>query len=56
LVAQTTSGTLRLRTLREVREVVCRYATSRRRQGAPWALIAREAASKCASCIFGEVR
>jgi hypothetical protein len=42
LIAQTTSGTERLRVPREVRDEVCRYAARRRRQGAPWALIARE--------------
>jgi len=42
LIAQTTSGTLRPRVPREVRDEVCRYAARRRREGAPWALIARE--------------
>ena len=42
LIAQTTSGALRLRTPREVRDEVCRYATRRRREGAPWAVVARD--------------
>jgi hypothetical protein len=42
LITQTTSGTVRLRTPREVRDEVCRYATRRRREGAPWAMISRE--------------
>jgi hypothetical protein len=42
LIEQTTSGTARLRVPREVRDEVCRYAVRRRREGAPWALIARE--------------
>ena len=42
LITQTTSGTVRLRTPREVRDEVCRYATRRRREGAPWATISRE--------------
>ncbi len=42
LIAQTTTGTARPRVPREVREEVCRYAGRRRREGAAWALIARE--------------
>jgi predicted nucleic acid-binding protein len=40
LIAQTTSGGARLHIPREVRDEVCRYATRRRREGAPWAVIA----------------
>jgi hypothetical protein len=42
LITQTTSGTLRPRVPREVRDEVCRYAAGRREEGAPWAAIARE--------------
>ncbi len=42
LITQTTSGTLRHRVPREVRDEVCRYAVRRRKAGAAWALIARE--------------
>jgi transposase len=42
LITQTTSGTVRLRVPCEVRGEVCRYAARRRREGAPWAAIARE--------------
>ena len=35
LITQTTSGSVRLRVPCEVRDEVCRYATRRRRQGAP---------------------
>jgi hypothetical protein len=42
LITQMTSGTVRLRVPREVRDEVCRYAARRRREGAPWAVIARE--------------
>jgi hypothetical protein len=42
LITQTTSGTLRSRVPREVRDEVCRYAVRRRREGAAWAVIARE--------------
>ena len=42
LITQTTSGTLRPRVPREVRDEVCRYAVRRRKAGAAWALIARE--------------
>ncbi len=42
LINQTTTGTVRPRVPREVREEVCRYAARRREQGAPWAVIARE--------------
>jgi hypothetical protein len=42
LITQTTSGSVRLRVPREVRDEVCRYAARRRREGAPWAVIARE--------------
>ena len=42
LITETTTGTLRPRVPREVREEVCRYAARRREQGAPWAVIARE--------------
>jgi hypothetical protein len=42
LITETTSGSVRLRVPREVRDEVCRYAARRRREGAPWAVIARE--------------
>ena len=42
LIAQTTTGTARARVPREVRDEVCRYAGRRRREGAAWAVIARE--------------
>ncbi len=42
LIAQTTTGTARPRVPREVRDEVCRYAGCRRREGAAWAVIARE--------------
>ncbi len=42
LITQTTSGTLRHRIPREVRDEVCRYAVRRREKGAPWAAIAQE--------------
>ncbi len=42
LITQTTSGTLRHRVPREVRDEVCRYAVRRRKAGAAWARIARE--------------
>jgi len=42
LITQTTTGTVRLRVPREVREEVCRYAVRRRKPGAAWAAIARE--------------
>ncbi len=42
LIAQTTTGSVRTRVPREVREEVCRYAGRRPRGGAAWALIARE--------------
>ena len=42
LIAQTTSGTVRPRVPREVRDEVCRYAVRRRKAGAAWSLIARE--------------
>jgi hypothetical protein len=42
LITQTTSGTLRHRVPREVRDEVCRYAVRRRKAGAAWSLIARE--------------
>ncbi len=42
LITETTTGTLRPRVPREVREEVCRYAARRRERGAPWAVIARE--------------
>ena len=42
LITQTTSGTLRPRVPREVRDEVCRYAIRRREKGAPWTVIARE--------------
>jgi hypothetical protein len=41
-ITQTTSGSVRLRVSCEVRDEVCRYAARRRREGAPWAVIARE--------------
>ncbi len=40
--AKTTTGTVRPRVPREVRDEVCRYAIRRRKAGAAWALIARE--------------
>ncbi len=42
LITETTTGTVRPRVPREVREEVCRYAARRREEGAPWAVIARE--------------
>ncbi len=42
LIAQATTGTVRPRVPREVRDEVCRFAASRRREGAPWAVISRE--------------
>jgi len=42
LVTETTTGTVRPRVPREVRDEVCRYAARRREKGAPWAVIARE--------------
>ncbi len=42
LITQTTTGTVRPRVPREVRDEVCRYAIRRRKAGAAWALIARE--------------
>ncbi len=42
LITETTTGTVRPRVPREVREEVCRYAARRRERGAPWAVIARE--------------
>ncbi len=42
LIAQTTTGTARPRVPREVRDKACRYAVRRRREGAAWAVIARE--------------
>ena len=42
LIAQTTTGTVRPRVPREVRDEVCRLAASRRREGVPWAVISRE--------------
>ena len=42
LITETTTGTVRPRVPREVREEVCRYAARRRKHGAPWAVIARE--------------
>ena len=42
LIAQTTTGTAQPRVPREVRDEVCRYAGRRRREGAAWAVIARE--------------
>ncbi len=42
LIAQTTTGTVRPRVPREVREEVFRYAGRRRREGAAWSVIARE--------------
>ncbi len=42
LITETTTGTMRPRVAREVRDEVCRYAARRREKGAPWALIARE--------------
>jgi hypothetical protein len=37
LITETTTGTVRPRVPREVRDEVCRYATRRREEGAPWA-------------------
>ena len=42
LITETTTGTVRPRVPREVREEVCRYAARRRERGAPWAVVARE--------------
>ena len=42
LITETTTGSVRHRVPREVRDEVCRYAARRREQGAPWAVIARE--------------
>ncbi len=42
LIAQTTTGAVRPRVPREVRDEVCRYAGRRRSEGAAWAVIARE--------------
>jgi hypothetical protein len=42
LITETTTGTLRPRVPREVRDEVCRYAIRRREKGTPWAVIARE--------------
>ena len=42
LIAQTKTGGVRPRLPRKVRDEVCRYAARRRREGAAWAVIARE--------------
>jgi transposase len=42
LISQTKTGGVRRRLPREVRDEVCRYAARRRREGAAWAVIARE--------------
>ncbi len=42
LITETTTGTVRPRVPREVRDEACRYAARRREKGAPWAVIARE--------------
>jgi hypothetical protein len=42
LISETTTGTVRPRVPREVRDEVCRYAARRREERAPWAVIARE--------------
>ena len=42
LITQTTTGSVRPRVPREVRDEVCRYAVRRRKAGAAWAPIARE--------------
>ncbi len=42
LITETTTGSLRPRVPREVRDEVCRYAVWRRKAWAAWALIARE--------------
>ncbi len=42
LITETTTGSVRPRVPREVRDEVCRYAVRRRKAGAAWALIARE--------------
>ncbi len=42
LITETTTGSVRPRIPREVRDEVCRYAVRRRKAGAAWARIARE--------------
>jgi hypothetical protein len=42
LITQTTSGTVRSRVPREMRDEVCRYAARRRSEETAWAVIARE--------------
>ena len=42
LITETTTGTVRPRVPREVRDEVCRYAVRRRKAGAAWVRIARE--------------
>jgi len=42
LISKTTTGSVRPRVPREVRDEVCRYAARRREEGVPWAAIARE--------------
>ncbi len=42
LITETTTGSVRPRVPREVRDEVCRYAGRRRKAGAAWARIARE--------------
>ncbi len=42
LITETTTGSLRPRVPREVRDEVCRYAIRRLKAGAAWSLIARE--------------
>ena len=56
LITQTTSGTLRTRVPREVRDEICRYAARRRQEGAPWAVIARETTSTGRSTGTGAER
>jgi len=41
-ISKTTTGSVRPRVPREVRDEVCRYAARRREEGVPWAAIARE--------------
>ena len=42
LITETTTGSVRPRVPREVRDEVCCYAVRRRKAGAAWAVIARE--------------
>ncbi len=47
LITETTTGSVRPRVPREVRDEVCRYAARRRAKGAPWAVIAGGHAASC---------